>query len=200
VGAARNRPARDKAAQNKAAAQGKATPSKAAPSKAAPSKAAPSKAAPNEGVRGRPAPARAGRGAAVPGVKAPLRDELPAAVLPRWVRVVGGVLVSAGAVESAILEVFYAPLRIGTVLIPVAVLAAGVLNLLLPKLMYAATASRWAAVVPALLWLIIVVGLSVGRPEGDVLLPGDWVGLLLLFGGAAAAAFGVARAIPPRQI
>lgn len=131
-------------------------------------------------------------------VREPVKRVESPAPLPMWVRVVGGILVAAGAVESAVLEVFYVPLRIGTVLIPVAVLAAAALNLLLPKLMYAATASRGATVLPAALWLIVVVGLSTGRPEGDVVLPGDWVGLLLLFGGAAAAAFGVARAIPPR--
>jgi Family of unknown function (DUF6113) len=115
-------------------------------------------------------------------------------------RVVCGVLIGAGSLEAAILEVFFVPLRIGTVLVPVAVVAAFVLNVTLPKLMYAATVSRFAAVMPAVLWLVVVVGLSLGRPEGDVVLPGDAVGLFLLFGGAAAAAFGVARAIPPRPV
>lgn len=114
----------------------------------------------------------------------------------RWSRIVSGVLVAAAAVESAVLEVFYAPLRIGTVLLPVSVLGALVLNVLLPKLMLTATGSRWSPIVPAALWMVVVVGLSMGRPEGDVVLPGDWVGLLLLFGGAASAAYGVARALP----
>jgi hypothetical protein len=119
------------------------------------------------------------------------------APLPGWVRVTGGVLVGAAAVETALLEVFYVPLRSGRVVLPVSVLAAVVLNVLLPRLMYAATRSRWATVLPAGLWLVVVVGLSVGRPEGDVVLPGNWIGLALLFGGAAAAAYGVARALPP---
>lgn len=117
--------------------------------------------------------------------------------MDRWLRVAGGVLVGAGSVEAALLEVFYTPLRIGTVLLPVSVAAAFVLNIVLPKLMLAATRVRWSPVIPAALWLLVVVGLSIGRPEGDVVLPGNGVGLALLFGGAAAGAFGVARAIPP---
>jgi hypothetical protein len=117
--------------------------------------------------------------------------------MPGWVRIAGGVLVGAGSLESALLEVLYTPLRIGTVLLPVSVAAALVLNVVLPKLMLAATQLRWSPVIPAVLWLIVVVGLSIGRPEGDVVLPGNGVGLALLFGGAAAGAFGVARAIPP---
>jgi hypothetical protein len=124
-------------------------------------------------------------------------DTAAPTVFPLWVRIVGGVLVGAAAVESAVLEVFYSPLRIGTVLLPVSVLAAFVLNVLLPKWMLAATGNRWSPIVPAALWVIVVIGLSMGRPEGDVVLPGDWVGLLLLFGGAGAAAYGVARAVPP---
>jgi hypothetical protein len=123
--------------------------------------------------------------------------ESPPARLPGWVRLVGGVLVGAAAVESAVLEVFYVPLRVGRVVLPVSVLAAVLLNVALPRLMYAATQTRWTAAVPPALWLLVVVGLSVGRPEGDVILPGDWIGLALLFGGAAAAAYGLARSLPP---
>jgi hypothetical protein len=120
-------------------------------------------------------------------------------VLPLWVRVAGGVLVGIGAVEAAVFEVLYAPLRVGTVLLPVSVLAALVLNWWLPKLMLAATGAPYSPIVPAALWVVVVLGLSLGRPEGDVVLPGNWVGLLLLFGGAGAAAWGVARTLPPRR-
>jgi uncharacterized protein DUF6113 len=126
----------------------------------------------------------------------------PSAVRPMWLRVLGGVLVGVAAVQSALLEVFYVPLRAGTVILPVSALAAVVLNVLLPRLMYRATQVRRATVVPAALWLVVVVGLAMGRPEGDVVLPGSSnaigvVALVVLFGGAAAAAFGVARAMPP---
>ena len=123
----------------------------------------------------------------------------PPAPLPRWVRVGGGLLVAAAAVEAAVLEVFYVPLRAGRVVLPVSVVAAVVLNVALPRLMYAATRSRGATVAPAALWLVVVVGLSLGRPEGDVVLPGTGMGLALLLGGAAAAAYGIARALPPRR-
>jgi hypothetical protein len=119
------------------------------------------------------------------------------APLPGWVSVAGGMLVGAAAAELALLEVFYVPLRAGRVVLPLSVVAAMVFNVLLPRLMYLTTRSRWAATLPAVLWLVVVVGLSIGRPEGDVVLPGTPVGLALLFGGAGAAAYGVARAVPP---
>jgi hypothetical protein len=121
----------------------------------------------------------------------------PPAPLPGWVRAAGGLLIGVGAAEAAVLEVCYVPLRSGRLVLPVSVLAALVLNAVLPGLMYAATGSRAATVLPVGLWLLVVVALSLGRPEGDVLLPGNWQGLLLLFGGAAAAAYGVARGTPP---
>jgi hypothetical protein len=128
----------------------------------------------------------------------------PPAARPTWLRVLGGVLVGVAAVQSALLEVFYVPLRAGTVILPVSALAAVVLNVLLPRLMYSVTQVRRATVVPAALWLVVVLGLAMGRPEGDVVLPGTASGavgvvaLVVLFGGTAAAAFGVARAMPPR--
>jgi len=128
----------------------------------------------------------------------------PPAAWPAWLRVLGGVLVGVAAVQSALLEVFYVPLRAGTVILPVSVLAAVVLNVLLPRLMVRATQARRATLVPAALWLVVVVGLAMGRPEGDVVLPGSSSGavgvvaLVVLFGGTVAAAFGVVRAMPPR--
>jgi hypothetical protein len=127
----------------------------------------------------------------------------PPAVRPAWLRVLGGVLVGVAAVQGALLEVFYVPLRAGTVILPVSALAAVVLNVLLPRLMHSVTQVRRATLVPAALWLVVVVGLAMGRPEGDVVLPGSSSGaigvvaLVVLFGGTAAAAFGVARAMPP---
>jgi hypothetical protein len=129
----------------------------------------------------------------------------PPAARPAWLRLLAGALVGVAAVQSALLEVFYVPLRAGTVILPVSALAAVVFNVLLPQLMHRATQTRWAAVVPAVLWLVVVLGLAMGRPEGDVVLPGTpsgavgVVALVVLFGGTAAAAFGVTRALPPRH-
>ncbi len=120
----------------------------------------------------------------------------PVGGVPRWMRVAGGIVVAGGAAESAVLEVFYVPLRVGTVVLPVSILAAVVLNVVFPRVMFAATFVRWAVAVPAVLWLVVMVAMALGRPEGDVVLPGTWVGLGVLFGGTAAAAFGVTRALP----
>lgn len=120
---------------------------------------------------------------------------VPAARLPGWTRWYGGLLVAVGAVQAAVLEAFYLPLRIGTILLPVSVLAAVVLNVALPRLMVAATGSRLAGAVPDVLWLLIILVLSLGRPEGDVIVPGNGVGLALLFLGALAGAVGTGRAL-----
>jgi len=112
---------------------------------------------------------------------------------PGWQRWTGGVLVSLGAVQAAVLEALYVPLRIGRVVLPVSVLAAIVLNAFLPRLMYAATGSRPTAALPIIAWLAVVIVLALPRPEGDVVMPGTWVGLAMLFLGAAAAAWGVSR-------
>ena len=56
------------------------------------------------------------------------------------------------------------------------------------------TGSRVAAVLPAVVWLAVVLPASQQRSEGDVLLLGDWRGLaFLLFGvlGASLAVGGV---------
>ncbi|MBI3687996.1 MAG: hypothetical protein HY241_11800 [Actinobacteria bacterium] len=114
---------------------------------------------------------------------------------PSWQRITGGTLVMVASVEAAVAEAFYVPLRVGTVLVPVAVLVAVLVNATLPRLMYDATRSRLASAGPVIGWLAVVLGLSVGRPEGDVVVPGSLVGLALLFAGSAAAAFGVSQAL-----
>jgi hypothetical protein len=123
----------------------------------------------------------------------------PPAVMPAhqpgWARWLGGLLVAVGSVQAAVLEAFYLPLRVGTLILPVSVLAAVVLNVTLPRLMYLATGSRRAGVVPGALWLLVVLLLSLGRPEGDVIVPGNGLGAALLFLGALAGAFGIGRVL-----
>ncbi len=68
----------------------------------------------------------------------------------------------------ALVEVFWLPLRVGGVLVPVSVVAAVVGNLMLVALALRLSGSRLVAVLPALTWLVVAVGgdgpPSRGRP------------------------------------
>jgi len=105
----------------------------------------------------------------------------------------------------ALVEVFWLPLRIGGVLVPLSVLAAVVGNLLLVAAAHRLSGSRVVAVLPALVWLAVAVAAMIRRPEGDLVMTGGGaagtinLGFLLL--GVTAAAFGVGRALagPRRQ-
>jgi hypothetical protein len=96
----------------------------------------------------------------------------------------------------ALVEVLWLPLRVGPVPLPVSVVAAVVGNPLLVVLAHRLSRSRVVAVLPAVVWLLVVARASVPRPEGDLLLVGGGtLGVLtLVFLGlglvAATAAVG----------
>lgn len=107
----------------------------------------------------------------------------------------------------ALVEVLWLPLRVGGVLVPASVLAAVVGNLLLPEAAYRMSGSRVVAVVPAVTWLVVAVGGSMRRPEGDLLVTGTGalgiVSMAFLLLGVLAAAFAVGRILAgprPRQV
>ena len=113
------------------------------------------------------------------------------------------VAVVAGSVWLALVEVFWLPLRVAGVLVPVSVVAAVVGNLFLVGLALRLTGSRLVAVLPALAWAGVVVTAMSRRPEGDLVLTGGGalgvVNLAFLVLGMLAAAFAVGRALgtPP---
>ena len=114
-------------------------------------------------------------------------------------RAAGGLLVVVLALWLALVEVFWLPLRVFGVLLPVSVAAAVAGNLLLVGLAARLTGSRLAAVLPALVWLVVAVGGSLRRPEGDLLVTGSGalglVSLAFLLAGVVAAAFAVGRVL-----
>jgi len=128
-----------------------------------------------------PAPARPGRAA----------DPLAA-------RVVAGVLISLFSVGLALVEAFLVPLRVGTVPLPICVLLAVAGNVVLTKLAVRQTGSVVVGVLQPVLWLLVVVVLSLPRAEGDLIVPGSATGLVFLFAGAVAGAYGVASEITRR--
>ena len=100
----------------------------------------------------------------------------------------------------ALVEVLWLPWRPGGVPVPVSLPAAVVGNLLLVTAAWRLSGSRLVAVLPAGVWLVIALGATMRRPEGDLLLPGgDAVtstlnlGFLLL--GVVAAAFAVGKTL-----
>jgi hypothetical protein len=119
---------------------------------------------------------------------------------PRAVeRAVGGLVVVVVAVWLALVEVFWLPLRIGGLLVPLSVVAAVVGNLLLPGWALRVTGSRLVAGLTGVAWLGVAVAGMIRRPEGDLIITGGGatgvVNLGFLLFGVLAAAFAVGRAM-----
>ena len=114
-------------------------------------------------------------------------------------RLGAALLVTVLAAWLALVEVFWLPLRVLGVPVPVSVVAAVVGNLLLVGLAARLTGSRLAAVLPAVVWLVIAVAASLRRPEGDLLLVGGgvlgYLSLAFLLAGVVAAAFAVGKVL-----
>jgi hypothetical protein len=103
-----------------------------------------------------------------------------------------------------LVEIFWLPLRAGGVLVPVSVLAAVVGNLLLVAQVHRWSRSRAVAVLPAVVWIVLVLAASQRRAEGDLLITGGGatgiVNLAFLLLGVVAAAFAVGRVLAgPRR-
>ena len=124
--------------------------------------------------------------------------------MPRGAQLAAWALLTAAAAGFlALVQVFWLPLRLGGVLVPLSPVAAVVGNLLLVGLAHRATGSRVVAVLPALAWAAVAFAATVRRPEGDLVLvaagPLGLVGLAFLLTGTVAAAVAVGRALgaPP---
>lgn len=115
-----------------------------------------------------------------------------------------GVAVGALVVATwlTLVEVFWLPLRVGLVPLPVSVLAAVVGNLLLPGLAHRLSGSKLVAVLPAVVWLTISAAAAMRRPEGDLVLVGGGtlgaVNLAYLLLGVVSAAYATGRAVATR--
>jgi hypothetical protein len=123
----------------------------------------------------------------------------PAPADPLALRLAAGGLVAVAAVALAVLECFLVPLRIGSVPVPIVVPLAMAGNILLARLAGRWTGSVAGAAVPPVLWLVVVVVLALPRAEGDLIVPGTLTGLVFLFAGAVAGAYGVAAELT-RQV
>ncbi|AEB47144.1 hypothetical protein VAB18032_00300 [Micromonospora maris AB-18-032] len=110
-------------------------------------------------------------------------------------RVAGGVVVVVAGAVTAVLELLLAPLRIGGHLVGLAALVAVVVNVALSWFAIEAVGRRWAVALPAVPWVVIMVAAADRTNEGDVLLIGNWVGLILVVAGVMAFAVMAFRAI-----
>lgn len=104
----------------------------------------------------------------------------------------------------ALVQVFWLPLRIAGVLVPLSTVAAVAGNLLLPAAAHRLSGSRVVGLLPVLVWAVVAVAATIRRPEGDlVLTAGGGLGttnLLFLLLGGTAAAVSVARLLAaPRR-
>ncbi|HLM07004.1 MAG TPA: hypothetical protein VK402_17625 [Blastococcus sp.] len=120
-------------------------------------------------------------------------------VPPAVERAAAGLGVVVVALWLALVEVFWLPLRIGGLLVPLSVAAAVVGNLLLPGWALRLSGSRLVAALPGLAWVGVAVAGMIRRPEGDLIITGGGaagvVNLGFLLFGVLAAAFAVGRAV-----
>lgn len=100
----------------------------------------------------------------------------------------GVALVLLGAVLG-VLESFLYPVRVAGV--PAGVIGAGVVNFAVVQGAGRLARSRPFALVPGVGWLLAVLVLTLGRPEGDFAISGDLTGYGYLASAAAGVVFGV---------
>lgn len=116
-------------------------------------------------------------------------------------RLIGGALVALATLLVVLVECFLVGLRIGTVHLPVSIAIAVVLHPLLTMLMWQATRSKAAMLVPLAIWILVVWPLAAKRAEGDLIITGSsWsLGLLALGSLAFAITLGLRLGAPPDQ-
>ncbi|MFI7021681.1 hypothetical protein ACIBMZ_03060 [Micromonospora sp. NPDC049900] len=110
-------------------------------------------------------------------------------------RTLGGLVALVAGAVTAVLELLLAPLRVGGHLVGVAVLVAVLANIVLSWFAMETVGSRWAVLLPALPWVVIMVAAADRTTEGDVLLVGNWVGLILVVAGSMTFAVMAFRSI-----
>ncbi len=120
--------------------------------------------------------------------------------MTRWLRLLGCALLATGVAGwLALVEVFWLPLRVGGVPVPVSVVAAVAGNLALVAAAHRLSGSRLVAVLPALVWLVVALAAMVRRPEGDLVLVGSGstgvAAMAFLLCGLLAAAVACGRVL-----
>lgn len=102
-------------------------------------------------------------------------------------KIAGTVVGVLFAIVTALGEAFLVPLHWGTVRVPLAVVLAVLTNWAALWFTYQVTRSKGLSLVPGFVWMAMMVALSGGTSEGDIVLASDnWVGIVTLFAGVGA--------------
>lgn len=150
--------------------------------------------------------------ALVPAVTPPESPHRPSPVADGLLRVTGGGLGVLGGFLTGLLVVLLVPLRVRDLLwvselpggvtalrIPVAVVVAAGAAVFLVWFSRRATGVRWAPLLPAVGWLVMVVAALRITPEGArLLMPDDWVAALALFAGTLVLVVGLVLSLTSR--
>jgi hypothetical protein len=103
------------------------------------------------------------------------------------------------ALWLAVVEVFWLPLRIGGLLVPLSVVAAVTANLVLPEAARRLSGSRLIGILPAVVWLAVAIAAMSRRAEGDLVITGGGatgtINLAFLLLGVLAASLAVGRVL-----
>ena len=136
------------------------------------------------GQRGQAARNRPRTEANLTASSAPVSDRLRFMVLA---------ILGVDGVFSALMAVFFLPLRLGSVPLPVSALLSGVVNMLLVWVALQWTASPRLAALPLWTWLMTVLVFTFGGPGDDIVFGGtgimEFAPLLLIALGALPAAW-----------
>lgn len=99
------------------------------------------------------------------------------------------------AFALGVVEVFYLPLRVGAVPLPITILLAAVSTPWLVRSAAELGGPRLVAAVPLVMWMLALGVLGVGGLSLGLLLPADLRPVLLLGGGMIPAAVALGRAL-----
>ncbi|MGH3769492.1 MAG: hypothetical protein ACRDTX_30830 [Pseudonocardiaceae bacterium] len=97
------------------------------------------------------------------------------------------------AAALAVVELFYLPLRVGAAPFPITIGLAVVSTPWLVRSAAELGGHRTMAMIPLVVWVLVLGVVGVGGPGGDVLLAADWRSTLLLGGGIFPAAVVLGR-------
>lgn len=188
-GSPRNRPGRSSAQRSgpKASAGPKGSSGSAPPGRAGAAPPAPPSA-----------PAPVDSAGAPPGWLTRAVSAVPERVRELALIISGAVVSVWAAVLLSVAGAFLTPLRIGTVPVPVSVLLSIGGNALIMWFAYRVTRIKVLAVLPGVLWVALTFVASGATSERDVVLLGNWVPIVYLYGGCATVAILAYRLFVPR--
>ncbi len=110
---------------------------------------------------------------------------------------VAGLVIVLDAVLLALTEVAWLSLRVGGVPVPVSALVALVTTPLLVRAADAVLPGTRLALVPVVVWLVVVLVTGLWSPAGPGMFPPDWRGILLVAAGLLPGAWVAARPVRP---